>query len=142
VAKVSVATSLNVDAYVSAPALVGAPPAGVAALPIQYGNSGATPATSVTLTATLATSLTYLSDTSGLTPTVVSNTITWSLPNLSFTGMGQFVLYVTVPNAPFGDRYPMTIALGSAGPEDNSLDNLVNIEVMIARQLFLPVVTR
>jgi hypothetical protein len=54
----------------------------------------------------------------------------------------QFVLYVVVPSAPFGDRYPIAMALGSAGPEDDASDNLVNVEVMIARQLFLPVVKR
>ena len=65
-------TTSDVDAYVQAPALIGGPPASVAVVPIQYGNHGATTATTVTLTATLGISLTYTGDTSGVTPTVTS----------------------------------------------------------------------
>ena len=142
VAKVAVPTTANVDAYVKSPSLVGAPPGGVAAIPVQFGNNGATIATSATLTATLGSGLTYLSDTSGFTPTVAGNTITWPLPNLSFMYPGQFVVAVAVPSAPFGTRYPITLTLTSAGPEDNASDNHVNLQVMIARQSFLPVINR
>ena len=102
-------TTSDVDAYVQAPTLIGGPPASVAAIPIQYGNHGATTATTVTLTATLGISLTYTGDTSGVTPTVISDTITtvrWNLPDLAFYGDGQFDLQVRLPDAPFARPLP------------------------------------
>jgi len=48
--------------------------------PISYGNAGLTLAASPVLTATLDSGLVYLSDTSGITPTVNDHTLIWSLP--------------------------------------------------------------
>jgi hypothetical protein len=143
VVKVSVLDTAELAAYVRAPALVGAPPAGGGAIPIQYGNNGETTATSVMLTATLGSGLAYLSDTSGYTPTLAGNTITWLLPNMPFMYTGQFVLSVAVPNAPFGTRYPISLTLSSAGPpEDDLSDNHATSQVMIARQILLPLINR
>ena len=58
------------DTGVTAPNLVGAPAAGMAALPLAYLHTGLVTATAVTLTATLDPHLVYVDDASGNTPSV------------------------------------------------------------------------
>jgi len=136
--------SPNVNAYVQAPALVGAPPGGVVAIPIQYGNRGAITATLVTLTATLSSGLSYVSDTSGISPTLSSNTVTWNPADLAFRDSGQFDLRVSLSGtALIGTRYPVTLTISSAGTEDDVDDNTASLEVIAAHhQIYLPLVLR
>jgi len=132
----------GVDGWVQAPSLVGTPPAGTAGIQMRYGNHGATTAASVVLTATLGTGLTYVSDTSGISPTISGNVLTWNLPDIGFLGSGQFILRVSIPGDPIGTRYPVTLTLSSAGTEANPADNAMTLEVMAARQMFLPLIMR
>jgi len=132
----------GVDGWVQAPSLVGTPPAGTTGIQMRYGNHGATTATSVVLTATLGTALTYVSDTSSISPTISGNVLTWSLPDLGFLGSGQFILRVSIPGDPIGTRYPVTLTLSSAGTEANPADNALTLEVMAARQMFMPLIMR
>jgi hypothetical protein len=132
----------GVDGWVRAPSLVGTPPASIAGIQMRYGNHGATTATSVVLTATLGTGLTYVSDNSGIPPAISGNVLTWNLPDIAFLGGGQFSLRVSIPNDPIGTRYPVTLTLSSAGTEANPADNALTLEVMAARQLFLPLIMR
>lgn len=136
--------SPHVNAYVQAPALVGASPGGVAAIPIQYGNRGAITATWVTLTATLSSGLTYVSDTSGTPPTLSSNTVTWNLADLAFRDSSQFDLQVSLSGtALIGTRYPVTLTIGSVGIEDDASDNTASLEVMsTGPTIYLPLVLR
>jgi hypothetical protein len=123
--------------------LFGGPPGGSAGVGLRYANHGTTTATGVVLTATLHSSLTYLSDTSGVVPTVSANDLVWNLPDLSFLDSQGFALYVQVPSdAAYGTRYPVTLTLASDGPEANASDNTDSAEVMAARQIFLPLVFR
>ena len=55
---------------------------------------------------------------------------------------GQFALRVNLPTAAIGTRYPITLTLASAGSETNPADNTASAEVMVARQVFLPIVLR
>jgi uncharacterized repeat protein (TIGR01451 family) len=135
-------TTTDVDAWVDAPALVGAPPDGIAGIAITYGNDGTTPATSVVITATLPISLTYIGDSSGVSPTVNGGVLTWNLPDIAFPAQRQFLLWVGLPGDPYGTRYPLALAIDSAGPEADAPDNTLDLEVMIARQVFLPLVIR
>jgi hypothetical protein len=64
--------------------LTGGPPGGGAGVGVRYANHGATTAANPTLTAILDDDLTYASDTSGLTPTVDGQDVTWDPPDLSF----------------------------------------------------------
>jgi hypothetical protein len=123
--------------------LFGGPPGGNAAVGVRYANRGATIATGVVLTATLDSNLTYVSDTSGIVPTVSGNDVVWNLPDLGFLESGDFTLYVQVPSgADYGTRYPITLTLTSAGSEANPSDNTASAQVMAARQVFLPLVLR
>jgi uncharacterized repeat protein (TIGR01451 family) len=123
--------------------LFGGPPGGNVAVSVRDTNHGATTATGVVLTATLDSNLTYVSDTSGVVPTVSGNDVVWSLPDLGFLDSQDFALYVQVPSgAAYGTRYPMTLTMTSDGPEANTADNTDSAEVMAARQVFLPLVFR
>ncbi len=126
-----------------ASSLFAGPPGGNTAVGLRYANYGAAMATSVMLTATLSDSLTYAGDTSGITPTVSGNTVVWNLPDLGCLADGRFTLYVGVPaGAGFGTRYPITLALTSTGPEANPGNNTATAQVMVARQIYLPLVMR
>jgi len=131
-------TSNDVDGRVTSP-LAGGAPGGIAAVSALAGNYGRTTATSVICTATLDSHLAY----AGALPAPTSastHTVVWNLPNLGFLGGGQVVLYATVPSATIGTRYPVTWTLTSAGPEANPADNTVTTEVMVARQVYLPLI--
>ncbi len=135
------AVSTGVDAYLQTPALVGGAPQGVAAIPIAYGNHGLLSAGMLTVTATLDPALSYLSDTSGVTPTVSRKTITWHIQGEQLANQAAFTLRVALPNAPFGTRYPVTLNLAAAA-DSYPADNTRQIQIMVARQVFLPAVAR
>jgi hypothetical protein len=132
-------TTSDVDAWVTS-SLAAAAPGGIAPVQASVGNAGSTEATSVVLSATLDSQLSY----AGASPaaSVNGDTVTWNLPDLDFFGSGHVTLYVNAPSAAIDTRYPVTWTIASAGPEDDSSDNTYTSEVMIARQVFLPLVLR
>ena len=132
--------SSGVDGYIESAALVGAPPGDVARIPIAYGNTGTAYASSVTITATLAASLTYESDTSGVAPTINGNQITWVLPALDFLDTGQFTLRASLPNVPLGTSYPLGLEISSAGVEANPANNVFDLQVVAVIELYQPLV--
>jgi ELWxxDGT repeat protein len=131
----------GVDAYVQAPVWAGAPSSGTAIIPIRYGNLGLSSATALTLTATLDPALVYLSDTASIAPTVSGSTIRWRLPAAGFDARTDFALRVRAPTASFGATYPITLTL-AATAETHSVDNTARVDVIIARQVFLPTARR
>lgn len=136
-------TTPDVDAYIMAPALAPGPAAGAAAVPIAYGNLGATTATAVSITATLHISLTYVADTLGVAPAVTGSTLVWTLPQpLTFGDNHAFVLTVGLPDGPLDTRLPVALAIGSAGPEAFPANNQATVDAWVALRLFLPVITR
>jgi hypothetical protein len=149
----SITTGADGVVNFSSPLFGGAPGGGVA-MNISYANHGLTTITGAVLTATLGSSslgvnalstsgLTYLGDTSGITPTVTGNTIVWSLPPLNFLDGKQFDLNVGVPvSATIGTLYSVTLTLTSDQTDVNPDDNVDLTDVMAARQLFLPLVRR
>jgi ELWxxDGT repeat protein len=127
----------TVETYVQAHSLGGAAPSGVAGILVQYGNNGA--ATSLVVTATLSPELRYMGDTMGVAPTVNGNSITWQLPALGFLEDRQFVLHVGLPQAAYGTRFPLTLAVAAAGsPEADQSNNSATAEALVARQVYLP----
>ena len=95
------------------------------------------------VTATLGTGLTYLRDTSGVSPLVAGNLITWNLPDLSYLDKHQFALFVGVPGADaIGTRHPFTLTVAASGTDANPSDNTANLEVMAALQVYLPLIMR
>jgi hypothetical protein len=118
-------------------------PGGTAAIPVQVANHAAGTATGVTLTATLDPDLGYMSDTSGVMPTISGNDVVWLLPDLALLERHEFLLFVAVPgSAALGTRYGVALALASEGTEISPADNSAQAEVMAARHLFLPLIDR
>jgi hypothetical protein len=138
VAKIRAITA-DIDAWVKTSVVIGAPPGGIAIVPIQYGNIGLTTAMSVALTATLSSGLNYAGDDSGLIPTVDGGSIVWTLSDIPWDGSGQFAMLVDVPAATYGTFYSVTLDLSTAGPEANPFDNTVNAQIMIAHQMYLAI---
>jgi ELWxxDGT repeat protein len=132
----------DVDTFVQSPALAGAPPSSPAAVSIQYGNIGIASASALTLTATLHPALTYIGDTSGISPTISGQTLTWRITGASLVSGRSFTLSVRTPNAAYGTTYPIALALAVAGQESYPADNTTTIQVMIARQVYLPFASR
>ena len=128
----------GVDLSWQVPASEGAPLDGVAAIPIRYVNHGGTLATSVTLTAMLDSHLAYIGDTSGITPTVAGDTVTWHLPPLAYHYRKDFRVLAQLAGAAYGDRFPVLLELSSSQPDANPGDNTATIEVVVVRQSFLP----
>ncbi|MBU1660609.1 MAG: hypothetical protein KKD28_03965 [Chloroflexi bacterium] len=135
------ATSSQVDTAIKSKDRVGALAGGAAAIPVMFDNQGLTTATGVQVTATLDPNLTYLSDTSGVTPAVNGSTVTWNFPTaLDFLGRGEFTLQVGVPVAPKGTAYPVTLVIASAEADANPADNTASVEVLIDYRVYLPVI--
>ncbi|MFL5801951.1 MAG: ELWxxDGT repeat protein [Roseiflexaceae bacterium] len=132
----------DIDTFVQAPTLAGAPPNSPAAVPIQYGNIGIASASALTLTATLDPALTYVGDTSGISPTISGQTLTWRISDASVVQGRGFTLSVRTPNAAYGTRYPVALTLAVAGQEAYPADNSATVQVMIARQAYLPLTRR
>jgi hypothetical protein len=123
--------------------MAGGAPGGGAPIVVNYTNHGLAPATGVQITATLGTGITYLGDTSGISPTIVGNQITWDLPELGFLDPGQFVVYAGVPvSASIGALYPVGLELTQNETDVNPVDNSASLDVMAAVQVFLPLIRR
>ncbi len=135
-------TAPGVDTYIDSPSLSSSAPGGVATIPVSFGNIGSSTASSVTITATLDISLTYQTDSAGIPPLVDGNTLTWQLESdLNFLGNGQFTLRVSAPDSPYGTRFPVTLQITSPESEANPSNNIVEVDVFVARQVFLPVIS-
>jgi hypothetical protein len=117
-------------------------PGGTAPVSIRYTSHGTSGASGVTITATLPSELTYIGDSSGTTPLLDGNSVTWQLPDIAFLEERQFFLYVSIPSdAEYGTRYPVTLTLSIAGEDENPANNTMVIEVMVAHQIFLPAIS-
>jgi ELWxxDGT repeat protein len=125
-----------------APAWAGAPPGGVAPIALQYLNGGLAAAQALTLTATLGPGLTYVGQTSPVSPTLSGNTLTWRLPSAGYLDGGQVLLRVRAAAAAIGTRYPIDMKLEAAGKGAAPPASMARIEVMVARQVQLPIVRR
>ena len=124
-------------------ALSGGQAGGGAPVGITYANHGGGEASGVVITATLGISLTYLSDSSGVAPTAAGNQLVWQMPDLSFLETRRFMLYVGVPaNAALGDRFPVQVQASCTGSDATPADNSDSLEIMVSRQVYLPILSR
>ena len=130
------------DIYVTSNSFIGAQANDKVTLPLHYGNLGPTAASSVTLTATLPVSLSYVGNSLNLSPTIDGAEMVWQLPGVEFLGEKQFDLILQTPDAVLGTRYPVTITVTSRDPGGDTSDNTSLTSVMIAKQTYLPVVMR
>lgn len=136
----------GVDAWVQAPAQSVAWLSQPAAIAIRYGNDGQTAAASLTLTATLPSGLTYASDDAPVGHTLVDGgqKVVWDLsgqPAAELLGEGGFTLCVSAASAAPGTSYsPLTLTIGSAGPEAHGADNTASVAVQLPYLASCPLV--
>lgn len=144
IAKLIIATPTtpNTDTYVGTIPSVGALSGSLASVPIEYGNRGLTLANGAVLTATLSPALDYVDDDSGISPTVVGDTVVWLLPALSFPDRSNFNLRVDLPNAPLGTQYSVTWTITSPGVEFDPSNNMDTALVRVSLLTFLPLIRR
>lgn len=136
------ASGVDIMAEFEAP-LYGAAPGGLAGVQVSYGNQGLTTAANVLLSLTLPAELSYSHDTSGVTPTIVGDTITWDLSDLDFGDVGHFLVYLEVPSdATIGTFYDLSLEITSDGGDVDLSNNSDICQVMAAELLFLPVIMR
>ncbi len=123
--------------------LYGAAPGGVATMKLEYSNIGVGTAEFPELTLTLPTGLTYVGDTSGITPDVAGSTVVWQLPELAFASSKDFVVYLAVDSAtPMPSFLDVSLELSSEGADANPADNIDTAQVMVGLQVFLPLLLR
>ncbi len=135
--------SPDVDAILKLGGLLTTTPGGTVDINLRISNQGGAKATGVTLSINLGTGPVYVSDTSGVTPTIDANSVSWNLPDLAFLAEGQFTVRLKVPDAAaVGDRYPLVLLLSSNGPETNPTDNLASPEVFVGLPSFVPVIKK
>lgn len=137
------APSEGVDLRLEVPPQVLAPPGAAANLSVRYENLGQYPASGIVLTATLPALLTYLGSTASATPTVHGQQVTWQLTPLTYPLKKGFDLRVGLPGgAAAGDRYRVEWQIGASGIDSQPQDNGAVCELIIARQLYLPLLAR
>jgi hypothetical protein len=123
--------------------LYGGVPGSQAGVQLSFANQGLTTAANPLLTLTLADGLTYSHDTSGITPTVVGNTVTWDLPDLAFADTGEFTVFVSVPaEAVIGTLYDLELSISSDGTDVEPGNNTDSAQIMAAIKVFLPSIRR
>lgn len=134
----------GVDSALSAtPAIGYAAPGGMAtSVEVRLQGRGGVAATSVRLTATLDPRLNYVDDTSGVTPTVSGQTVTWNLPDLRLYDIRQFQVNTRATGGSLGDSLPVQLQLTSAEPDLTPTDNQATVQVRLSRPLYLPLLIR
>jgi hypothetical protein len=134
-------TAGDVDLWVEAPTFAPIAPDGTVSIATRAGNQGLDQATSVVLTATLDSALSYL-DASPAPSSASGEALIWDLPNMDFQGYGQISLQTSVSTTAIGSHSSVTWTVGSAGYETDPSDNSIVTKVTIIRKVYLPLVIR
>lgn len=134
----------GVDSVLSVgqPAAFSRPDSPVTPIALKLAGRGGLPATAVRLTAVLDPRLHYVNDTSGITPTVSGQTVTWNLPDLRLYDIRQFQLFLETSGAVLGDRLPVQLQLASAEPDLTPANNQATVQVWVSQPVYLPVMLR
>ncbi len=132
----------GIDAFVHASAAGGGQPGGLAAITVRVGNHGQTTATGAVLQATLNPALAYHGDTSGVTPVVSGNSVSWNFGNVPYGGTREFVLYVRLPAGAVDLPVGVTLSLQVAGSDVNAGNNTAVVAVRTLWQVLLPQIQR
>lgn len=125
---------------------LGGPPGETGSLSIGYGNLGGSTGP-VTITLTLGTPMeaaglpTYLTDTSGVSPTISGNQVQWhNLPGDALVRR-QIRVLLAMPEGVPGTRYPVQLRISA--PMDARLDdNVVAFDIPLAWNRWIPSMVR
>ena len=129
------------NTWLKSSTVVGTASEQVGAIPVTIGNDGTLMQQSITVTLTLTDGVEYLSDTSGITPTIQGSMLTWQLNQIPTNCSEQsFVVYVGLPDAEVGEQRPFSVTIGGMVAGDISNDNQSNGLIVVGNPLFLPAV--
>ncbi len=134
----------GVDNRLSATPAIGYAAPGGMATPVEVGleGRGGAAATSVRLTATLDPRLNYVDDTSGVTPTVSGQTVTWNLPNLRLYDVRQFQISLGATGGSLGDMLPVQLQITAAEPDLTPANNEATVQMWLSKPFYLPLLIR
>jgi uncharacterized repeat protein (TIGR01451 family) len=136
-------TEPGIDLFVVPSRMVGADPGQQVDFNIQYGNSGVLQATAVEITATFSTGLSYISNSLGITPTIISQTVNWLLPDMNYLYDHDFNVTTQLPlDANYGDRYEVLIEITGEPMEANPVNNLGKVTISVSKMSFLSIIKR
>ncbi len=90
---------------------------------IEYGNNGGKVATGVRVTLNLPDGLSYLSDTSGVSPHMEGNAVTWDLPALGFLDQKTFTIWLRVAQSPPQREMAVHASIAAQQEDANTSDN-------------------
>jgi hypothetical protein len=136
-------TTPGIDDYISAQKLVAAPPGGAGVITIRYGNSGATVDITPSLYVDLGSQLQLVQSMpegrKSAPNTYKFGKWDW---NPGYLGFGVVTLYIKIPDAPIGTRFPISLQMKSTGTDAIPANNTLTINVMSALQVFIPYVQK
>ncbi len=132
-----------VDLWVTAPDKIWGPAnGGEVAFTISYNNYGQTTATHTRLNAALPAGVSYVSDTSGITPVVNGSALTWDLSSLELTAGNTFTLRLTLPSGNIGTTLSLTFSMVSDQADDIPENDVFISTLILASQHFIPLIMR
>lgn len=132
----------GVDLFVEAPSKLGITPGSTAGLSIRVGNQGLSTAGEVVLAATLPVDVSYLGDSSGVTPTINGNEVTWELGSFSFGQGTSFTLQLDFPSLPLGQSRVVKFDIHSNESDEVPGNNSTATTLIASRNVFLPLAIR
>ena len=123
--------------------LFGGAPGGMASVWMDFMNTGAVASAATQLVLTLPDGLSYAADSSGITPEIVGNTVTWDLPDIPLGEGDGFQVWVYIDgSAVAGTLYPISLAISSGSADANPADNTDSAQVLAGLMHFLPTLFR
>ncbi len=123
--------------------LFGGAPGGMASVWLDFMSTGVTTSTATQLVLTLPVGLSYAADSSGITPVIVGNTVTWYLPDIPFGEGDGFQVWVNIDgNAVVGTLFPISLAISSGSTDANPADNTDSAQVLAGLMHYLPILFR
>jgi hypothetical protein len=132
----------GVDLFVNAPDSLGVTPGTQVGVAISAGNQGLTTASDVVLIATLPADVGYLGDSSGITPTINGNEVTWEFGVLSFGQGASFTLQLSFPDLLPGQSRSVKLEIKSNESDEVIGNNAKTVTLISSQNIYLPVVLR
>jgi hypothetical protein len=111
-------------------------------VPISVGNQGLTTASGVVLVAALPADVGYLGDSSGITPAINGNEVTWEFGALGFGQGASFTLQLSFPDLLPGQSRAVTLEINSNESDEVTSNNTKTVMLISSRNIYLPVVLR
>jgi hypothetical protein len=129
--------SANTDLYLDGSTAKAVVPLAPALIQVDLGNLGTTTASTVTVTLEKPTGVSLGSFSPA--PQCVGDTCTWTFGSLAFLGSGTLSFQATIPASPMGTEYLLEMAISAPETDADLANNELEIRLVSAVPLYLPV---